>query len=684
MRTRLILAAGLVLVPAGGVTGGGSFGLFGEYGYRISPVGSNVTFSFHRYDTNLVNEDTIALGIYENTDQLVVSNLFRGIVTNNRCADVAGTIVKENFTCGVFNGAFHITFRGSSVLQIPLRRYLIEVLSTQPLNPDQIAVYAVMFRNETVCAITCHESIAEQIVDESVRQEIRAERNLTSVIVRQEGNLTRAIRDFEANLSRAIRDFETNFSARVMDWEARVEQNLTGKLGANAAYRFRQNLTNVETRVNRSLQEVEFNDSLETVPGVPASIAVLSTGGFSFVQYAAARRAAPTIGSSIVYLVGGNDDDSGPPLNVKFAYNISNATFYALASNNTQVFQDETLTYDWNDDAFYTFGGRIEEGGSCWEQMVRWTPQTTRLDLHTEKNMIYTSAGLVMETKDTVGAFDGNASVLLGGRTATHPDEVCGTANANNIHRQNASAFLPCSTSPICVSRSSSAAVGNRYVASLAYDPGLNRSYVFGGNDNTAATTSIVRYDHATGATTTMTGTLPIVLQHACAVWDTSRDVAYVFGGSGTAGTRVMEYNPVNDTAFFLHPTLPSAREVHDCVWEPDRGRAYVFPGWDGIAVDTRVLNFTPPTLETTSVNRRVATFTDGPERLNNHTSQFNADQQDAVPQKVKDRIQDGITINVTKTTFVDQAYALLAPVALVILGAGVMGVGVMLRRRPV
>ncbi len=108
-----------------------------------------------------------------------------------------------------------------------------------------------------------------------------------------------------------------------------------------------------------------------------------------------------------------------------------------------------------------------------------------------------------------------------------------------------------------------------------------SRAFLFGGS-NTCCTDglvdAIVRYDPATGASSTMGATLPSPRYAMPAAWTGS--AAYVFGGytSGTTmSAEIVKYVPSTDTRTTLTAALPSARANAMAAWSGSH--VYVFGG---------------------------------------------------------------------------------------------------------
>lgn len=147
------------------------------------------------------------------------------------------------------------------------------------------------------------------------------------------------------------------------------------------------------------------------------------------------------------------------------------------------------------------------------------------------------------------------------------------------------------------------------YSASV-FATNMEKFYLFGGANVTTlpqiynTQREILEIDPSTKTVTKKTATLPVGIQEASAVWDSTNNVAYIFGGLevvqgapdvSTRQNAIYKYTPLTDTITTLTPTLPTARFLTSAVWDTDNNVAYIFGGDDASSstLDT-IITFDP------------------------------------------------------------------------------------------
>jgi hypothetical protein len=128
------------------------------------------------------------------------------------------------------------------------------------------------------------------------------------------------------------------------------------------------------------------------------------------------------------------------------------------------------------------------------------------------------------------------------------------------------------------------------------WNPATRKAYLFGGDGGTGYSNQILVWDEATNAVSISTAKLPIANSFSSAVWDSTNNVAYVFGGFETGGNfnaSIVKYAPATSTVTVLHDSLDSARGVTSAAWTGSS--AYVVGGTVlGTGVTREIVKFTP------------------------------------------------------------------------------------------
>jgi hypothetical protein len=126
--------------------------------------------------------------------------------------------------------------------------------------------------------------------------------------------------------------------------------------------------------------------------------------------------------------------------------------------------------------------------------------------------------------------------------------------------------------------------------AAAVYAPTTQKVYSFGGNYS-----HIREYDPATNRVYVKDSALGDALTRPAAVWSSSQNKIYIFGGVGGDYSNVIySYNPSNDTVTQLTATLPSGVTGISAVWSDTTNKAYIFGGYDGAVSLDQVIEFDP------------------------------------------------------------------------------------------
>jgi len=121
--------------------------------------------------------------------------------------------------------------------------------------------------------------------------------------------------------------------------------------------------------------------------------------------------------------------------------------------------------------------------------------------------------------------------------------------------------------------------------------------YFFGGLDqNTVASDKIFRFVPLTGTAVELSGKLPVACYGISAVWSSSQNKIYIFGGSDGIGplAQIVSFDPSGETAVNSGKTLPSARMETSSVWDDLDNVAYIIGGDDGGTYLDEIVKFNP------------------------------------------------------------------------------------------
>jgi hypothetical protein len=138
-----------------------------------------------------------------------------------------------------------------------------------------------------------------------------------------------------------------------------------------------------------------------------------------------------------------------------------------------------------------------------------------------------------------------------------------------------------------------------RSATAAVWDSSRGVAYVFGGLEIFYPTLDeIVVFDPSRPVgqqVTVLPDALPFYIASASAVWDEVREKAYLFGGNNSNGA-VVEFDPwapAGSRVHVLPDTLPDARLGSSAVWDPVRDVAYVFGGL-GSSTVSQIVEFDP------------------------------------------------------------------------------------------
>ena len=136
-----------------------------------------------------------------------------------------------------------------------------------------------------------------------------------------------------------------------------------------------------------------------------------------------------------------------------------------------------------------------------------------------------------------------------------------------------------------------------RYVTSAVWDTSANKAYIFGGTNISTNFDQIVEYIPSSGTTIVKPETLPSPRRGASAIWDPVSNKAYLFGGYNlsTYFNQIVEYTPSTGMVVLKSETLPSGRDGTTSVWDPVNQKAYIFGGFN-VSYLNQIVEYTPST----------------------------------------------------------------------------------------
>ena len=138
--------------------------------------------------------------------------------------------------------------------------------------------------------------------------------------------------------------------------------------------------------------------------------------------------------------------------------------------------------------------------------------------------------------------------------------------------------------------------------AAAAYVPADRRVYLFGGQSGPmdASSQSIVAFDAASGAVSTLSATLPSSRRDAAAAHVPTTNQIYVFGGRQPAGgsdvyyADVQRFDVASQSLSASGVMLPSARAGMSAIYVPERGKVYLFGGVGEAGTVDEILAYDP------------------------------------------------------------------------------------------
>ncbi len=143
---------------------------------------------------------------------------------------------------------------------------------------------------------------------------------------------------------------------------------------------------------------------------------------------------------------------------------------------------------------------------------------------------------------------------------------------------------------------------GGRTWASAAYDPASSKIYVFGGSDAYGPLNEILEFNPASNSVAKKSATTGLGRRSGGAVYSPVTSKIYYFGGdrmypNGWDTDEILEYTPGTDTIVTKGAKLPSANSKLAAVWDATRNRAFIFsngraiweynPATDGVRITT-------------------------------------------------------------------------------------------------
>lgn len=121
---------------------------------------------------------------------------------------------------------------------------------------------------------------------------------------------------------------------------------------------------------------------------------------------------------------------------------------------------------------------------------------------------------------------------------------------------------------------------------SAIWNPVNNKAYLFGGDSSTGTwaifTNQILEYDPATGVVTTKTEVLPFARAYASTIWNSLKNKIYIFGGSsgGSSYSNLsLEYDPITGLVNQKSELLPYRIGYTSAVWNSTNNKAFIFGG---------------------------------------------------------------------------------------------------------
>ncbi|MBU3964325.1 DUF2341 domain-containing protein [Patescibacteria group bacterium] len=134
--------------------------------------------------------------------------------------------------------------------------------------------------------------------------------------------------------------------------------------------------------------------------------------------------------------------------------------------------------------------------------------------------------------------------------------------------------------------------------APAVYYSSTNKAYIFGGywlsGTDATYTDEIVEYSIASGvATSTSIGDLPVQLAGASAALNTTNNLIYIFGGwdntNSQFNTNIYTFDPASPSSNAVDTThdLPSGREDAPAVYDSAGAKFYIFGGYQGTTTPT-------------------------------------------------------------------------------------------------
>lgn len=173
-----------------------------------------------------------------------------------------------------------------------------------------------------------------------------------------------------------------------------------------------------------------------------------------------------------------------------------------------------------------------------------------------------------------------------------------GYDNSNSQFNTNIYKFDPSSPTSDATDTSHDLPQAVQYAPAVYYSSG-DKAYVFGGywldgSQNAQYTNEITEYNVSTGAaTTTSIGNLPVELAGASAVFNSSDNLIYVFGGYDNTNSQfnatIYKFDPSSPStnATTTGHSLPSGRRDTAAVYDPATSEFYIFGGYYGTTTPT-------------------------------------------------------------------------------------------------
>lgn len=228
----------------------------------------------------------------------------------------------------------------------------------------------------------------------------------------------------------------------------------------------------------------------------------------------------------------------------------------------------------------YIFGGEDADGTS--DAIVKFNPAAN--------TAVTLSVKLPAARSGTSAVWDNtnNVAYVFGGWS--------GTVELNTIVKFDPSTGVDGTASNLGVSLPSP-----MQLTSAVWDSSNTVAYVFGGHHDSTYLSTVVRFNPA-GTTENLSATLPTTggitgRRYTSAVWDSSNKVAYIFGGYGSNGSYlddILRFDPAEGQVEVLAVRLPNTRQAASSVWDSEKNVAYIYGGINISSTMQSIVKFDP------------------------------------------------------------------------------------------